>query len=145
MSQSLSKEVLLNGKAQYIWPPRWGSLFCKSVNYIFNIKRSWSKLVNTRRSTVPSIPLQKDFNGLRLIQRSSQGNGPHNIWQNDTHQNDTHQNDTYQNVIQRCWMFCFNSCCALLQFINCFCKSFVQLSISPMPWHLIGRKLKKLN
>jgi len=38
--------------------------FAKNMNNIFNIKRSWSKLVSTRRSTVLSLFLQWDFPGL---------------------------------------------------------------------------------
>jgi len=35
--------------------------FVKKVNYIFNLKKSWSKLVSTRRLTVLSLPLQIGF------------------------------------------------------------------------------------
>ncbi len=37
--------------------------FVTWVNNIFNIKRSWSKLLSTRRSTVLSLPLPQDFPG----------------------------------------------------------------------------------
>ncbi len=35
--------------------------FVKKVNNMHNLKRSWSKIVSTRRSTVLSIPLQSGF------------------------------------------------------------------------------------
>ncbi len=35
----------------------------KTVNNIFNLKRSLSKLVRTRRSTVLSLPFQQEFPG----------------------------------------------------------------------------------
>jgi len=35
--------------------------FCKKVYNIFNMKRSWSKLVSTRRSTVLNLLLKRDF------------------------------------------------------------------------------------
>jgi hypothetical protein len=41
-------------------------LFCKKVNNIFNIKSSCSKLVNTRRPSVLSLPLQLVFPGFTL-------------------------------------------------------------------------------
>jgi len=53
-------------KAQYNWPPREGSLFCKNVNTTFNVNSSWSKLVNTRRSIVLCLPLQWGFLGKAL-------------------------------------------------------------------------------
>jgi hypothetical protein len=49
----------LRVKAQYNWPPRWGTLFHKKGNKIFSIKSSWSKLVFIRRSTVLSLPFSK--------------------------------------------------------------------------------------
>jgi hypothetical protein len=45
--------------------------FVKKEKYIFNIKMSYSKLVGTRRSTVLSLPLQQDFPGFALDERSS--------------------------------------------------------------------------
>jgi hypothetical protein len=48
------------GKAQCSWPHQ-GSLFCKRVNNVCNVKSSWSKLVSLRRSTVLSLPLQWGF------------------------------------------------------------------------------------
>ncbi len=50
--------ILTKGKAQYSWPPNWGSLFCKKVNNSLNITKSWSKRVSTRRLTVLSLSLQ---------------------------------------------------------------------------------------
>ena len=56
--------ILAKGKARYSWHLYYGSLVCKKLNNVFNIKSSWSKLVSTRRSTVLSLPLQLVFPGL---------------------------------------------------------------------------------
>jgi hypothetical protein len=42
--------------------------FVNRVNYIFNINRSWSKLVSTRRSTVLSLLLQLVFPAATYLQ-----------------------------------------------------------------------------
>jgi hypothetical protein len=47
-----AKEYQQRGRAQYNWPPHKGSLCSKNVNNVISIKRSWSKLVRKRRSTV---------------------------------------------------------------------------------------------
>ncbi len=56
--------ILIDGKG---WVQLTSSLrllvLVKKVNNIFIIKRSWSKLVSTRRSTVLSLSRQKDFPG----------------------------------------------------------------------------------
>ncbi len=41
--------------------------FVREVNNTFDIKRSWSKLVSTRRSTVLSLPLQWDLPSLVFV------------------------------------------------------------------------------
>jgi len=38
----------------------------KRISNIFTIKRNWSELVSTKRSRVPSLPLQHDFPDLTL-------------------------------------------------------------------------------
>ena len=55
--------ILTEGNSQYSWPPHEGSRwnFVKKVNKIFNIKRSWSKMVSTRRPIVLSFPLHWEF------------------------------------------------------------------------------------
>jgi hypothetical protein len=54
---TVAREALLKGKAQYSWPPYSDRLFSKKGKLNFKIKSSWSKLVGTRRSTVPILPL----------------------------------------------------------------------------------------
>jgi hypothetical protein len=39
------------------------SRFVSMVNNIFHVKRNWSKLASTRRSSVLSLPLQLEFPG----------------------------------------------------------------------------------
>ncbi len=58
------REHKLKGKAQYNWHLNRVACFFKKVNNVFNLKSSWSELVSTRRSTVPSPPLQLVFPGL---------------------------------------------------------------------------------
>ncbi len=41
--------------------------FVNKVNYTFNTKTNWSKLVGTRRSSVLSFPLELDVSGSSLI------------------------------------------------------------------------------
>jgi len=38
--------------------------FCKKSKLYFQYKKELIKLVSTRRSTVPSLPLQSDFHGI---------------------------------------------------------------------------------
>jgi hypothetical protein len=55
----LNQGRLTEVEAQCHWPPHEGSLFCKKVYNIFNLKSCWSKLVSTRRSSVRSIEIVK--------------------------------------------------------------------------------------
>ncbi len=49
---TLPREPLLKGKAQYGWPPHYGSCFCKKGTRYLGYKRKFLKLVSTRRATV---------------------------------------------------------------------------------------------
>ncbi len=51
------REVLLKGKAQYVWPPRYYSLFSKKVNNFRNIKKARLNLLKQGGQTYVAFPV----------------------------------------------------------------------------------------